>query len=95
MMAGIIIDNEITATEADLLPGDNSLCYSDGVTEAFHSAGDMFVGKRLLEAAGRGSSLRVGELVATFHQAVADSPRHPLPGVIRPEARSPKPPSPV
>ena len=72
MMAGIMVDNEITATEAALLPGDTYLFYSDGVTEAFNAPGEMFGEKRLLEAAGRGSALRAGELVAIVHQAVAD-----------------------
>jgi sigma-B regulation protein RsbU (phosphoserine phosphatase) len=72
MMAGIMVDNEITAIETDLLAGDTYLFYSDGVTEAFNTEGGMFGEKRLLEAAGRGASLPVAELVQTVFQAVAD-----------------------
>ncbi|MFM7150000.1 MAG: PP2C family protein-serine/threonine phosphatase [Gemmataceae bacterium] len=72
MLAGFMADNPILAVEADLLPGDAYLFYSDGVTEAFNPAGQMFGEERLLQAAGRCASLRPSELVATVSQAVVD-----------------------
>ena len=70
-MAGILPDSEYTAIQADLLPGDCYLFYSDGVTEAFNAEGHIFGERRLLDAAAQNQGLNPEQLVAAIQQAVS------------------------
>jgi phosphoserine phosphatase RsbU/P len=47
-VAGLMSGNVITSESLDLLPGDTLLFFSDGVTEAFDEAEDLFGEDRLL-----------------------------------------------
>lgn len=70
-MAGILPDSEYTAIQADLLPGDCYVFYSDGVTEAFNAEGQIFGERRLLDAAAQNQGLNPEQLVAAIQQAVS------------------------
>jgi sigma-B regulation protein RsbU (phosphoserine phosphatase) len=47
-VAGLMSGNAISSESLDLLPGDTLLFFSDGVTEAFDEAEDLFGEERLL-----------------------------------------------
>jgi sigma-B regulation protein RsbU (phosphoserine phosphatase) len=47
---GVLVPNNITQRTIQLLPGESVLLYTDGLTEAFSSDGEMFGEARLLSA---------------------------------------------
>jgi sigma-B regulation protein RsbU (phosphoserine phosphatase) len=53
-----------------LHPGDTLLIYTDGITEAFNPAQELFSEKRLIEAARGINSLSAGRGVDSIHDAV-------------------------
>ena len=67
-VAGLMGGNEITSESLDLSPGDTLLFFSDGVTEAFDEAEELFGEERLLshlaDQPGATASETVGSLLS-------------------------------
>lgn len=55
-------DEEFKGEEISWRPGDVLVLYSDGITEAFSPAGELFGTERLLKALFENSSLGPGEI---------------------------------
>ncbi len=70
MVSGIISGTEIGSEMLTLLPGDTLVLYTDGVTEAFDSAGTLFEEGRLLGCLGRAAGLTADETVSTVVESV-------------------------
>lgn len=70
-VAGILADSQYSPIQADLLPGDCYLFYSDGVTEAFNAEGQIFGERRLLDATAQYQELNPEQLVAAIQKSVS------------------------
>ena len=53
-------------------PGETLLLYTDGITEAFNSEGEMFTDKRLIESLSGNTAQASDVLVDTLIQKVDD-----------------------
>lgn len=69
-VAGLMPGNEITSASLDLCPGDTLLFFSDGVSEAFNEAEELFGEERLLAHLARQPGTTAAETVASLLSAV-------------------------
>jgi sigma-B regulation protein RsbU (phosphoserine phosphatase) len=67
---GIDRNEQYGLIEHNLLPGDNFLLYSDGVTEARNSEGELFGEERLSDCLQTWSSLPASEVIQRIHAEV-------------------------
>ena len=71
-LIGIYEPAEFKLTTTRLRSGERLLLYTDGITEAFNSEGEMFTDKRLLEAFSGITERTSDKLVETLVQSVDD-----------------------
>ena len=69
-VAGLMGGNEITSESLDLSPGDTLLFFSDGVTEAFDEAEELFGEERLLSHLADQPGATASETVVSLLSAV-------------------------
>jgi phosphoserine phosphatase RsbU/P len=69
---GILADRAYEPQECRLEPGDRLVLYSDGVTEAFSSAREMFEEERLQEVVAAHGQESAGQIVAAIVEAVRE-----------------------
>jgi sigma-B regulation protein RsbU (phosphoserine phosphatase) len=69
-VAGLWAGNEVTSASLDLSPGDTLLFFSDGVTEAFDEARELFGEERLLSHLAERSGATALEIVQSLLAAV-------------------------
>jgi sigma-B regulation protein RsbU (phosphoserine phosphatase) len=72
MAAGIMAGIAAQGQSVELLPGDLVVFYTDGVTEAFNAAGELFGDGKLIEALERQSSHTAGETTAALLKSVRE-----------------------
>ena len=71
-LVGIVESAEYTLSTTRLQPGETLLLYTDGITEALSSEGEMFTDKRLIEALSDGAVQATDVLVDTLIRKVDD-----------------------
>jgi len=69
-LIGIYESAKFSLSTAQLQSGESLLLYTDGITEAFNSEGDMFTSKRLLESLSNNVAHTSDALVETLIQTV-------------------------
>jgi sigma-B regulation protein RsbU (phosphoserine phosphatase) len=69
-MAGIMPGTKFRTHTAELRPGDGYVFFTDGVSEAFNDAGELFGEGRLLEHLRHSPGETVADTVAGVLQAV-------------------------
>ena len=72
LLMGILASAHYDSYDAQLLPGDALLLYSDGVTEATNSAGDQFEEERLEQVLRANCNRPAREIVEAVTRAVAE-----------------------
>lgn len=70
MVMGFMPGAEVGSTTIELQPGDSLVLYSDGVSEAYNAADQMFEESGLLECLKQAGGRSAGELAADVLQAV-------------------------
>ena len=70
MVMGFMPGAEVGSTTIELQPGDSLVLYSDGVSEAYNAADQMFEESGLLECLKQAGGRSAGELAAAVLQAV-------------------------
>ena len=71
-LIGIYESAEFALSTTQLQPGESLLLYTDGITEAFNSGGEMFTDKRLIEALSVNTAQTSDALVESLIQKVDD-----------------------
>ena len=71
-LIGIYESAEFALSTTQLQPGESLLLYTDGITEAFNSSGEMFTDKRLIEALSVNTPQTSDVLVESLIQKVDD-----------------------
>ena len=71
-LIGIYESAEFALSTTQLQPGESLLLYTDGITEAFNSSGEMFTDKRLIEALSVNTAQTSDALVESLIQKVDD-----------------------
>ncbi len=71
-LIGIYESAEFALSTTQLQPGDSLLLYTDGITEAFNSDGEMFTDKRLIETLSVNTAQTSDALVESLIQKVDD-----------------------
>ena len=78
MAAGFMPGLEAQSQSVQLQPGDLAVFYTDGVTEAFNAAGELFGDAKLLNALAHESSHTASETTAALLRSVRDhAAEHP------------------
>jgi sigma-B regulation protein RsbU (phosphoserine phosphatase) len=72
LAAGIMAGIATQSQSMDLQPGDLAVFYTDGVTEAFNAAGDLYGDAQLLEALARQSGRTAEETTAALLRSVRE-----------------------
>jgi sigma-B regulation protein RsbU (phosphoserine phosphatase) len=72
LAAGIMAGLTAKSESVDLQPGDQVVFYTDGVTEAFNAAGDLFGDAQMLEALSRKSGGNASETTAALLSRVRE-----------------------
>lgn len=70
MALGVMEEQEYTESRLTMVPGETLFLYTDGLTEAFSPAGDLFGENRLAEVVRRGRDLSMQALVVEVIEAV-------------------------
>ena len=70
MVVGFMPGSDIGTTTIELQPGDALVLYSDGVSEAYNAADQMFEESGLLECLKQAGGQSAGEMAATVMKAV-------------------------
>jgi sigma-B regulation protein RsbU (phosphoserine phosphatase) len=71
-LIGIYESAEFTQSTIHLQPGETLLLYTDGITEAFNSEGEMFSSERLIETLSQSTATNSNKLVEALIQKVDD-----------------------
>jgi len=69
---GVFEEGDYELGQVDLLPGDTVVMYTDGITEAFNEAREMFTEDRLRRALARHDSATAAELLQAILAEVRD-----------------------
>jgi len=69
---GVMEDMEYQVKKAELQPGDGIFLYTDGVTEAFNAAGEMFTDQRLARLLTELNSQPIKDVVEKVFQNVSE-----------------------